>query len=84
MLLDVLEAGFVGAAHGRVDGAARRRVDVEKLKSDWMLKLLQRDDPLRRSYLQRRWHGLSTSTSIPGEIGPYKPERTSSSLIAIS
>lgn len=84
MSLDVLEAGRVSVAHSRGDGAARRRADVEKFKFVLMLKVLQRDDPLRRLYLQKRWHGLSTAISNPREVRPYEPERTSSPLIALS
>jgi len=51
MPLDVL----VGLAYYAVDGAARRRINVYGF--DLMLRALHRDDPLRRSYLQRRWQG---------------------------
>jgi hypothetical protein len=61
MPLDVLEADLVGVARGGVDGAAPRRIDAQGLEFDLMVKVLQRDDPLRRSYLQRRWHGHPTS-----------------------
>jgi hypothetical protein len=60
MPLDVLEANLVGVACG-VDGAPPQHVDAQGLKFDLMVKVLQRDDPLRRSYLQRRWHGHPTS-----------------------
>jgi len=49
MALDVLEA--VVAQDG-VDSAAFRAQGVDL---DLIVKLLQRDDPMRRSYLQRRW-----------------------------
>jgi hypothetical protein len=51
MPLDVV----VGLAHNAVDGAAWRRTNVHGF--DLMLRVLHRDDPLRRSYLQRRWQG---------------------------
>ena len=56
MPLDVLEADLPGAARNRVDCSASRNVDAHLLKLDLILKTLQRDDPLRRFYLQRRWH----------------------------
>ena len=64
MPLDLLEADLVGVAHNGVDGAAPRRVDAQGLKLDLMVKMLQRDDPLRRSYLQRRWHAHATSVPL--------------------
>ena len=64
MPLDMLEVELVGVAHDGVDGAAPRRVDSQGPKLDLMLKVLQRDDPLRRSYLQRRWHGHPTSVPL--------------------
>jgi hypothetical protein len=46
MPLDVLEAVAP-------DGADSQGIKI----IDLMVKALQRDDPLRRLYLQRRWHG---------------------------
>jgi hypothetical protein len=64
MPLDVLEADLVWVARDGVDSSARpRRVDARGLTFELMVKVLQRDDPLRRSYLQRRWHGHPTSTA---------------------
>ena len=68
MPLDVLEVALEEITHSGVDGAARRRVDAEELKVGLMLKVLQRDDPLRRSYLQRRWRGQPTSVSLSREV----------------
>ncbi len=56
MPLDVLEATLVGLPRNGVGGAAPRSLDAQRLKLDLIVKALQRDDPLRRSYLQRRWH----------------------------
>lgn len=79
MPLDVLEA----VARNSVDGAAPRRVDAQGLKFDLMVRVLQRDDPLRRSYLQRRWHGHHTSVPLLREAGCYNFERTSLSPVAL-
>jgi len=54
MPLDVLEPSLVGRANG-VSGAAPR-LRAQELNFDLVVKVLQRDDPLRRSYLQSRWH----------------------------
>jgi hypothetical protein len=83
MPLDVLEADFVGVTRNGVDVAAPRRVDAQGLKFDLMVKVLQRDDPLRRSYLQRRWHGHSTSAPLSREVGRYNLEGTSLSPIVL-
>ena len=69
MPLDVLEAGLVGLARNGVGGAAPRCVDALELKFDLIVKVLQRDDPLRRSYLQRRWHGHPTSVPLLRAVG---------------
>ena len=84
MPLDVLEADLAGVAHDGVDGAAPRRVDAQGLRLDFMVKEPQRDDPLRRSYLQRRWHGHPTSVRPSREVGRYNFEHTSLSPIALS
>ena len=84
MPLDVLEADHVGVARNGVDGVAPRRVDAQGLKLDLVVKVLQRDDPLRRSYLQRRWHGRPTSAPLSRKVGRYDFERTSLSAIALS
>ena len=68
MQLDVLVADFVRLTRNRVDAGAPRRVDAQGRKLDLMVKLLQRDDPLRRSYLQRRWwHGHRSLVPLSGE-----------------
>jgi hypothetical protein len=41
-----------------------------------IVKVLQRDDPLRRSYLQNRWHSQA--------VGCCNIERTSSPPIVLS
>jgi hypothetical protein len=84
MPLDVLEADLGGIARNGADGVALRRVDAQELKYDLMVKLLPRDDPLRRSYLQRRWHGHPISVSLPRELGHYDVEWTTSSSTAFS
>jgi hypothetical protein len=71
MPLDVLEADLVTPARDGVDGAAPRRVDAQGLRFDLMVKVLPRDDPLRRSYLQRRWHGHPISVPFAWAMGHY-------------
>jgi hypothetical protein len=39
-----------------VIGAAPRSLGAQRLDLDAIVKVLQRDDPTRRSYLQRRWY----------------------------
>jgi hypothetical protein len=56
MPLDVLDADLVGLARNGVGGAASGCLDAQRLKFDLIIKVLQRDDALRRSYLLRRWH----------------------------
>jgi hypothetical protein len=72
MPLDVLEAGVLGFARDNVDGTAPRRADAQGHNFDLMLKVLQRDDPLRRSFLQRRWQGHPVPFSR--EVGRYNFE----------
>jgi hypothetical protein len=76
MPLDVLEADLVGLGSNGVGGSARHCVDAQRLKFDSILRVLQRDDPLRRSYLQMRWHSQAA--------GRCNIERTPSSAIALS
>jgi hypothetical protein len=71
MPLDVLEAGVLGCARDDVDGAAPRRT-AQGHNFDLMLKVLHRDDPLRRSFLQRRWQGHPVPLSR--EVGRYNFE----------
>jgi hypothetical protein len=56
MPLDVLDADFVELGSNGVGGSASRCLDAQRLKFDLIVKVLPRDDPLRRSYLQRWWH----------------------------
>jgi hypothetical protein len=77
---DVLEA----VACNGVDGAQPGRVESPGREFDLMVKVLQRDDPLRRSYLQRRWHGQPTSVRLPRERGRYNVERAPLSPVALS
>jgi hypothetical protein len=79
MALDVPEADLVGLVRNGVDGAAPL-IDG----FDLMLRAMHRDDPLRRSYLQRRWHGHSTAIPLLRELGRYKLERRSVSTMALS
>ena len=74
MPLDVLEAGLEGLAKNGVGGAAPRCFNAQELKFDLIVKVLQRDDPVRRSYLQRRWQSHT--------VGRCNSGRTSSSAIA--
>ena len=76
MALDVLEADLVGVAHDSGDRAAARRAEAPELKFNLMVRVLQRDDPLRRSYLQRRWHGHPTSLLLAREVRRYNFGRT--------
>jgi hypothetical protein len=76
MPLDVLEPDLIGLAQNGIASAVPRHPDAQALKFDLIVKVLQRDDPLRRSYLQRRWHSQAVSR---GNI-----VRTSSSAIAFS
>jgi hypothetical protein len=75
MPLDVFEADLVGLGSNGVGGGAPRCLDTQRLKFDLILKMLQRDDPLRRSYLQMRWHSQAA--------GRCNIERISSSPIAL-
>jgi hypothetical protein len=79
MALDALEADLVGRVRNDVDGAAPL-IDG----FDLMLRVMHRDDPRRRSYLQRRWHGHSTTIPLLRELGRYKLERRSVPTIALS
>jgi hypothetical protein len=73
MPLDVLKADLVVLACNGVEGPAPRRVDEG---FDLMVKVLQRDDPLRRSYLQRRWYGYPTPSPLSEEVRYYNIVRT--------
>jgi hypothetical protein len=84
MPLDVLEADLVEVAHNDVEGAAPRRVDAQGLKFGLMMQVLQRDDPLRRLYIQRQWHGYPTSVPFSLEVAGYNFERPSLSPIPLS
>jgi hypothetical protein len=68
MPLDVLEADFVGLAQNGVGGATPRCLDAQGVKLDFLMKALQRDDPMRRLYLQRRWHGHLTSVPLASGV----------------
>jgi hypothetical protein len=80
MPLDVLEADFV---HNGVDSAALRRDNAQALKLDLIVRILQRDDPLRRSYLRRRWQGHSIPVSLSQDGQGCNLAATSLSLIAL-
>jgi hypothetical protein len=67
-----------------VDGASPRRVDAKGLKFDVMMQVLQRDDPLRRLYVQRRWQGHPPSAPFSLEVAGYTFERPSLSPIPLS
>ena len=79
MPLDVLEAGLVGL--GR-NGAAPRRGEAQGLELDLMVKALQRDDPLRRSFLQRRWQ--EHLALVPGSRKAERRKPTSLATIVLS
>jgi hypothetical protein len=59
MPLEVLEADLARLVQSRGGSAASRCGDAQALRFDLIVKILQRDDPLRRSYLQKRWHALT-------------------------
>ena len=61
MALDLLEPNLESIES---DGRNARRFDSRGLAFDVLVKLLQRDDPLRRSLLQKRWHRQPTSASV--------------------
>ena len=77
MPLNVLEADLAGSACSDLVGVATRCIDAQRLKPDLMVKVLQRDDPLRLSYLQKRWHGHSASAPYSRGMERYTLERTS-------
>ena len=70
MALDALETDRVGVMRNCLDDAASRCVGDKSI-----LKLLQRDDPLRRSYLQRRWQGRPVLVILSCEAERYNCER---------
>jgi hypothetical protein len=70
---DVFEADF---ARKGVDSAALRNVDTQGLDFDLIVKLLQRDDPLRRSYLQRRWQRYRASVALSRDVEDCNLQRT--------
>jgi hypothetical protein len=63
MILDVVEEDHVALACNGVDDAAPRRVDAQGRQFELMVRVLLRDDPLRRFYVRRRWQ--TQPTSIP-------------------
>ena len=77
MPLDVLDADLVGLGSNGIGGAVPRGSDAQRLaKFDLVVKVLPRDDPLRRSYLQSWWHSQ--------DVGRGNIERTFSSPTALS
>ena len=76
MPLDLLEAALVGPVHKDAADAAPRCLDARGLELDLIVRILQRDDPSRRSYLQRRWRSQA--------VGRCDIERTASTAIALS
>jgi hypothetical protein len=55
MPLDLIGAALIGPVHNQGPGAALQCLDARELELDLIVRMLQRDDPSRRSYLQRRW-----------------------------
>lgn len=84
MPLDVFETDPVEVARIGVGGAAPRYVDARGLRIDSMVNVLQRDDPLRRLYLKRRWQGHPTLAPLLQEPGCRNLERMSLPPIALS
>jgi hypothetical protein len=76
MPLDVPEADFAGVARNPM-ALDLERSDAQGLEFNLMMKALQRDDPLRRSYLHRRWHGHLTPVPISREVRRYNLGRAS-------
>ena len=76
MPLDLLGAALGEPAQKDGAGATSRGFDVQVLELDLIVKVLQRDDPSRRSYLQKRWHVQA--------VGRCNIERMASSAIALS
>jgi hypothetical protein len=73
MPLNALDADLLGIAENVDDDAAP--LDARGRKFDLIVRVLQRDDPLRRSYLQRRRHSQAAGRCN---------ERAASSAIALS
>jgi hypothetical protein len=69
MPVDVLEADSARIARNGADRTAPRRVDAQGLNFDLIAKALQRDDPLRRSYLRRRWQGQCALVPLSRDQG---------------
>ena len=81
MPLDVLDANLV---RNGVDSAAVRCGNAQGLQLDLIVRILQRDDPLRRSYLRRRWQGHSTPVSFSQNVQGRNLAGTPVSLTALS
>jgi hypothetical protein len=84
MPLEVLETDYSGVARIGVDGAELRRGDTLRLAFNLMVNALQRDDPLRHSYLQRRWHGRLTSIPSSTQARRQNQGRASVSPVVLS
>jgi hypothetical protein len=56
MPLDLLGAACVRPAQKTAVRTAPTSAKAQGIELDLIVKMLQRDDPSRRSYLQRRWH----------------------------
>ena len=76
MPLELFGAALVGPTHKDTACAAPQCLDAQGLELDLIVKVLQRDDPSRRSYLQRRWHSQA--------VGRCSIERMTSPAIALS
>jgi hypothetical protein len=70
MPLDVLETDIAGVARTPM-ALGFEGSDAQGLEFNLMVKALQRDDPLRRSYVQRRWHGHITPVPFSQEVRRY-------------
>jgi hypothetical protein len=81
MALDGIEPDLARKGVGSV---APQRVDAQGLKLDLIVQLLHRDDPLRRSYLRKRWQGHRASVFPLSEVQNCNVKRTSLSLLALS
>jgi len=81
MPLDVLEADF---ARDGIYTTAVRPVDPHGVDVSLIVKLLQRDDPRRRSYLRRRWQAHRASGSLTCEVQVCNLERLPLSSFVLS
>jgi hypothetical protein len=71
MPLDTLRREVESLPEALVASHATSETGARDALCDLMLKILSRDDQLRREYVQRRWH-----TAQYGRARPWPPHRT--------